>query len=131
MSKQTANKNAVTTNPLSADERRRSPRVAGEIPLKIRYADYDIIGQTQDISAIGTYCTLNKYIPPFSVISIILLLPLKNESKTIIANLRCRGVVVRSNSSPNENKQYEIAIYFNRLRESDRSKLSKYVQQFL
>ena len=112
-------------------ERRRSPRIKREIPLKIKLDDYDLVGQTRDISCIGANCTINKYISPFSLISVILLLPLKINNRNKIYNLRCQGVVVRIEESPLNNKEYNIAIYFNRLRQTDKAKLLQYVQQYL
>jgi len=112
-------------------ERRRSPRVKRQVPLKIKLDGYDLIGQTHDLSCIGAYCTVNKYIPPFSLISIILLLPLKINNRNRIINLHCQGVVVRTEENPQSNKKYNIAIYFNRLRQPDKAKLSQYVQQYL
>ena len=94
-------------------ERRRSPRIKRELSLKIKLEDYDVVGQTRDISCIGAYCTVNKYIPPFSLISIILLLPLKIRNRNNIYNVRCQGVVVRTEEDPKSNKEYNIAIYFN------------------
>ena len=110
-------------------ERRRSPRIRRQVPLKIQHEEYDLVGQTQDISCIGAYCTIDKYIPPFSLISIILLLPLKTNKRNSICNVRCRGVVVRAQVNPHNRKQYNIAIYFNRISKSDKAKLLQYVQQ--
>ncbi|KPK43001.1 MAG: hypothetical protein AMJ78_00060 [Omnitrophica WOR_2 bacterium SM23_29] len=118
-------------NTSNSGERRRSPRVRRQIPLKIQFDDYDLVGQTHNISCIGAYCTVNKYIQPFSLISIILLLPLRRRNRSNIVNIRCQGVVVRSEESPQNDKKYNIAIYFNRLKRSDRVKLSQYVQQYL
>ena len=116
-------------------ERRRFPRVKRQIPLKIRLDDYDLVGRTHDISSIGAYCTINKYIPPFSLISIVLLVPLRlhqtHRGSNRICNIRCQGVVVRTEENPQNNKEYNIAIYFNRLRQSDKTKLQEYVQQHL
>ena len=112
-------------------ERRRSPRIKREIPLKIKLDDYDLVGQTRDISSIGAYCTVNKYIQPFSLISIILLLPLKINNRSNICNVRCQGVVVRTEQDPQNSKEYNIAIYFNRLKQADKTKLLQYVQQNL
>ena len=112
-------------------DRRRSPRIIRQIPLKIKHEDYDLVGQTRDISCIGVYCTINKYIPPFSLISMVLLLPIKTNNRNSICDMRCQGVVVRTGQDPQNNKRYNIAIYFNRLRKSDKVKLSQYVQQYL
>ena len=113
------------------EERRRYPRIQKNIPLKIQKDNFDFVGQTQDISCIGAYCTVNKNIPLFSVISIVLLLPLKKNNKSNVCSVHCKGVIVRNELNPQNNKEYQIAIYFNDLRQSDKVKLSKYVQQHL
>ena len=41
------------------------------------------------------------------------------------------GVVVRSERSQKNSKKYNIAIYFNELRQKDKLKLEQYVQQNL
>ena len=112
-------------------ERRCSPRVKRQVSLKIKVNDYDLVGQTHDISYIGAYCSVNKYIPPFSLISIILLLPLKINSRSVISNVRCQGVVVRAVEDPKNNNLYNIAIYFKSLRQADKAKLLQYVHQYL
>lgn len=117
--------------PNNRTERRRSPRVKREIPLKIRLDDYDLVGQTRDISCIGANCTVDKYIPLFSIISIILLLPLRMNNKNNICNVHCQGVVVRIEEDHQNSKKYNIAIYFNRLRRTDKAKLLQYIEQYL
>ncbi len=112
-------------------EKKCFPWVKRQIPLKIKHDDYELVGQTHNISCIGAYCTVNKYIPPFSLISIILLLPLKINNRDNVCNLRCQGVVVRTEENPQNSKEYNISIYFNRLRRADKAKLLQYVQQYL
>jgi c-di-GMP-binding flagellar brake protein YcgR len=112
-------------------ERRRYPRVKREISLKIKYDNYDTMGQTRDISCIGAYCTVNKHIPLFSKISIILLLPLNNPGKNDYCSVRCKGAVVRVEKSAHNDNEYNIAIYFNEISRSGKVKLSQYVQQHL
>lgn len=111
-------------------ERRRYPRIKREIPLKIKLDDYDLVGQTNNISSVGTYCTVDKYIPVFSIISIILLLPIKDTPEGV-CSIRCKGAVVRSQENPEDKNKYNVAIYFNRLRKSDKTKLLQYVQHYL
>ena len=112
-------------------ERRRAPRVKRQIPLKIKIDDYDAVGLTHDLSCIGAYCTINKYIAPFELISVVFLLPLKMNNRSIVCNVRCRGVIVRTEKNPSNGKEYNVAIYFNRLKQSDKAKLSQYVKQYL
>ena len=115
---------------MNLSERRRQPRIKQQIPLKIKLDNYDVAGQTNDISCIGAYCKVNKHIPPFSLISIILLLPIKNDKRSRICNVHCQGVVVRSEENPENNKEYNIAIYFSRLKSSDKDKLLQYLRQY-
>lgn len=112
-------------------ERRRSPRIKRQVSLKIKLDDYDLVGYTHDISYIGAYCSVNKYIPPFSLISVILLLPLNINNKNVTSDVRCQGVVVRTTQDPENSNAYNIAIYFKRLSQADKSKLSQYVSQYL
>jgi hypothetical protein len=112
-------------------ERRRYSRIKRQIPLKIKLDDYDLVGQTYDISCIGTYCRIDRSIPLFSIISIIILLPLKTNNRKSTCNVRCQGVVVRTEENTQNNRQYNVAIYFNRLTKPDKAKLSQYVQQYL
>ena len=112
-------------------ERRRWPRVKQQIPLKIVLDDYDAVGQTKDLSCIGAYCTVDKYIAPFSIISVILLLPLQMKNNNKVCSVHCQGAVVRTEENPQNNNKYNIAIYFNRIGQSDRAKLLQYVRQNL
>ena len=113
-------------------ERRRSPRVKKQIALKISLEDYDVVGQTLDISSIGAHCNVSKYIPPFSIISIALLLPLKNNNgKHNTSTIRCQGAVVRCQPNTQNQHEYNIAIYFSRLKQSDKTKLLHYVHHHL
>ena len=112
-------------------ERRRWPRIKQRVPLKIILDDYDVVGQTQDLSCIGAYCTVNKYIPPFSIISVILLLPLKMKNSDRVCSVHCRGAVVRAEENRQNKDRYNIAIFFNRIGQADRAKLLQYVRQHL
>lgn len=112
-------------------EKRRSPRIKRRIPLKINFDNFDAMGLTCDISCIGAYCTVNKHIPLFSKISIVLLLPPKETGDNQAYSLRCSGVVVRAQKSPQDDSQYDLAIYFNELSLKNKKKLSQYVQRYL
>ena len=118
-------------SPNSRVEKRHSPRIKRRVSLKVKFADYDLVGQTHNISCIGAYCTVNKHIPPLSKISIIMLLPLKIGNRDSICNVRCRGEVVRVEQNPIDTKEHNIAIYFDRIRPSDKATLSEYIQQHL
>lgn len=113
----------------SISERRRYPRITKELPLKIKTDNYDLVTQTKNISCIGAYCFVNKYIPPMTKISVVIVLSLKSKSKakTTTKKVQCKGVVVRTEENPPQG--YNIAIYFNEISQREKNKVAKYVNQ--
>ena len=57
-------------------ERRKYPRIDRQLPLKVLANGYDFITATQNVSCIGTYCQINKYMPPFTKVIVKLTLPI-------------------------------------------------------
>ena len=49
-------------------EKRLHPRIAHELPLRIAVNGYDFSTSTHNISCVGAYCHLDKYMPPFTKI---------------------------------------------------------------
>jgi hypothetical protein len=112
----------------SVGERRIHPRLDHKLPFNVAVNGYDFSTTTHNISCVGAYCHLDKYIPPFTKISVKLSLPSKGQaSKNSI--VECKGVVVRSED---ENRGgFNIAIFFNQMRLEQRKKISAYISQFL
>ena len=110
-------------------ERRRYPRIKKELPLKIRGQGYDFVTQTKDLSCIGAYCYVNKYIPPMTKLSVMMLLPSESEEKNAALKVQCKGVVVRTD--PNPPTGFNIAIFFNDISQRNKDKISQYVNHFL
>jgi len=110
-------------------ERRQYPRIKGECPLNIAVNGYDFTTTTQDISCIGTYCHINRYIPPFTKIMVKLNLPITHENGNTNCCVECKGVVVRTEDE--KNGGFNIAIFFNQIKENQRHKISQYISQFL
>ena len=110
-------------------ERRRYPRIEKELPLKIRTDEYDLVTQTKNLSCIGAYCAVDKYIPPLTKLSIILLLPLKTKNKNTNVKIQCKGVVVRTEGKPPEG--FNIAIFFNEISPRDKDKIATYVSEHI
>lgn len=110
-------------------ERRLYPRLARELPLKVVANGYDFATSTQNVSCVGAYCQVNKYLPPFTRVLIKLTLPLATGSGNKNFSVECRGVVVRSEDS--ENGGFNIAVFFNEIRDSQKKKISRYINQFL
>lgn len=84
---------------------------------------------TQNVSCVGAYCRINRYIPPFTKVSIRMLLPVNVPPKQENINVECHGVVVRTEDA--HDGGFNIAIFFNRIQESQRKKISQYLKQFL
>jgi len=110
-------------------ERRQYPRIEQELPLKIAADGYDFITNTQNVSCVGAYCHLHKYIPPFTKIAVKVSLPTTVGRRIKNIEVECKGVVVRSEDE--KKGGFNIAIFFNGIKESQRKKIAQYINQFL
>lgn len=110
-------------------ERRQYPRIEKELPLKIETNGYDFVTTTQNISCVGAYCHIDKYMPPFTRIMVKLILPIMNSGGNNNYSVECEGVVVRAED---ENKGgFNIAIFFNEIKDSQRQKIFQYISRLL
>ena len=114
---------------LSKKERRLHPRLAHNLPLKVAANGYDFATTTQNISCLGAYCSINKYVPPFTRVMIKLDLPVADANGGRNYQLDCKGVIVRSQDDPGGG--FNIAIFFNAIKDSQRKKISQYINRFL
>ncbi len=112
-------------------ERRKYPRLNKNLPLKISSDNFDIVTETKNLSSVGAYCEVNRYLEPLTKLKIILLLPFKRKDRVITKKISCQGVVVRSEAIPLKNDQYNVAIFFNDIQKGDISKISSYVSSLL
>jgi len=112
----------------SVKERRVHPRLDHKLPFNVGVNGYDFSTTTHNISCVGAYCHLGKYIPPFTKISVKLSLPnkVKPDRNTIV---ECKGVVVRTEDEIRGG--FNIAIFFNQMRDEQRKKIAAYIKQFL
>ena len=115
---------------MSSSEKRRSPRVDSNIPLKISGGEFDIVTESKNLSASGAYCTVDQYLEPMTKLQIHLLLPVKKNDKIVTRKIACSGVVVRAQAQ-GEGKVFDTAIYFNEIDEKDRKAIAEYVQTLL
>jgi hypothetical protein len=106
-------------------ERRIHPRIDKQLPMNVAINGYDFVTNTQNLSCLGTYCRIDKYIPPFTRVKIRLDLPLGNEKHPV----ECEGVIVRTEDD--QDGSFDIAIFFNRIMELPKQKLTEYVSQCL
>ena len=113
----------------SLKERRLNPRIEHKLPLNLAVNGYDFSTSTHNISSVGAYCHLDKYMPPFTKISVKLSLPNKEQAgkNTIV---ECKGVVVRTEDEA-RGGGFNLAIFFNEIRAGQRKKIAQYVSRFL
>ncbi len=112
----------------SVKERRVHPRLEHKLPFSVAVNGYDFSTITHNISCVGAYCHLDKYIPPFTKISVKLSLPCKDKKNDDMM-VECKGVVVRSEDEADGG--FNIAIFFNQLRAEERKKIASYMSRFL
>lgn len=113
----------------SKQERRLHPRIDLELPLKVAANGYDFSTSTMNVSCLGAYCRITKYVPPFTKVLVKLSLPIMTGSVSRHSNVECHGVIVRSDDESSGG--FNIAIFFNRINDSQRRKISEYLNQFL
>ncbi len=113
-------------------ERRKLPRVKHGLPLKISGDEMDFITQTQDIGVNGALFHLEKAVPLMSRLAMTLLVPSHGKKRTT-RKILCNGVVVRCEPvrAKDTAGEYNIAVYFAALKDSDKKALTKYVHQVL
>jgi len=110
-------------------ERRRYPRIKHSLPVNIEANGYDFSTTTQNISCLGAYCRIDKYVPPFTRVAVRMVLPIANTSQNKDCQVDCKGVIVRTEDEADGG--FNIAIYFNEIKDSQRRKISQYINQFL
>jgi len=114
----------------SGMERRRNPRIAQKLPFKVAANGFDFSTTTQNLSCTGAYCLIKKYIPPFTRVAVKLTLPIRTrEEEKKDYTIDCQGVIVRTEDK--EKEGFNIAIFFNRINNSQRKIITEYINQFL
>ena len=112
---------------ITKNEKRLHPRIDHCLPVKVAVNGYDFSTTTQNLSCLGAYCTINKYVPPFTKVMVKMDVPLKEGSKKF--DINCKGVIVRSEDGVDGG--FNIAIFFNAIPELQRKKISQYIEHFL
>ena len=110
-------------------ERRQYPRIKQTLPLKIAANGYRFVTNTENVSCVGAYCHLDKYIPPFTKIAVKVVLPIMVGRRIRNIDVECNGVIVRTEDE--KKGGFNIAVFFNGIRETQRKKISQYINQFL
>ncbi len=112
-------------------ERRRYPRVKKKLDFKVMADGYRFATITKDISCIGAYCHISKYIPPFTKVAVGLAMPLKSNRVKNKKDVKvaCKGVIVRTEDG--KRGGFNIAIFFNDIKDFQRRKIARYISRFL
>ncbi len=113
----------------SGAERRVHPRLDHKAPLKVAVGDYDFATSTQNISCLGAYCNINKYVPPFTKVAIKMDLDTSSKKKSKHYSIACNGVVVRSEDA--DNGGFNIAIFFNDIKGKSKEQIASYIKELL
>jgi hypothetical protein len=111
------------------DERRRSPRVTGPVPLSLGDPGQEVTAETRNLSTTGVYCAIDQFIPPMTKLQLRFELPTGEGWVPV----RCAGVVVRVEpvvTSPDRGR-YHVAVFFTDIAETERSAISQFVAQRL
>ncbi|MCA9399268.1 MAG: PilZ domain-containing protein [Candidatus Omnitrophica bacterium] len=114
----------------TAQERRESPRLANNIPLKLIDETGDIVTESVNISRSGLYCRVNRYIEPMVKLKVNLLLPVRKNGKNSSRKIACEGVVVRIEEAQ-EQDHYNIAVFFNDITQRDAESIADYIGTFM
>ncbi len=110
-------------------ERRLNPRIDQKLPINVVANGYDFVTNTHNISCLGAYCTIDKYVPPFTKVKIKLNLPLTQNGVRENLDVNCTGVIVRTEDDPAG--KFNVAIFFNEIKDQPRQKIAQYVKQFI
>ena len=110
-------------------ERRISPRINKELPINVIANGYDFVSNTQNVSCLGAYCHIDKYVPPFTRVKIKMNLPMQERGLRNDKEVECEGVIVRSEDAASGG--FNVAIFFNRIKEAPKSRITDYINQFL
>jgi hypothetical protein len=114
VSRQIQRREKMTRNPKS--ERRQHPRIEHSLPLNVMANGYDFTTTTQNVSCVGAYCHINKYMPPFTRVMVKLELPVATGKGNKNYSVECRGVVVRAEDEGRDG--FNIAIFFNGIKDN-------------
>mgnify|MGYP000897220549 CR=1 FL=1 len=111
---------------MTTKERRVHPRINQNLPINVVANGYDFVTSTLNLSCLGAYCRIDKYVPPFTRVRIKMELPMARNEKTPV---ECDGVIVRSEDEAQGG--FNVAIYFNKITDAPRKKITQYINQFL
>ena len=105
----------------SRGERRRYPRSNKRIAFTISLNDYDLVAESRNLSCNGVYCSVNRAIPEMTRLRMLLNL------NGVYAE--CEGTVVRIEPDTEQAGTFNMAIFFDDIRPSERQKILDFIEQ--
>ena len=110
-------------------ERRQAPRVTERVWLALRGEATDLRAETKNLSTIGAYCVLDRFLSPMTKLQLEFELP--NGARRV--RIRVEGAVVRVEPIVDsaERGRYHVGIYFTEMSDQDRAAISRFVRQQL
>lgn len=113
-------------------EQRKCPRVEKILPIKLSSSDFDVLTETNNISASGAYFSVDRSLELMTKLNVVLLIPIKKNRGKTIEKISCTGVIVRCEIAEENTKHtYWAAMYFSDLKERDKKILRIFVNPFL
>lgn len=115
---------------MSFKERRRAKRVEKKLPITVLGGPEKVVGETLNISTNGVYFTCPYFIEALTKVQLNFVVPDKDDSKD---QIRSDGVVVRVEPEREDPSvpEYNIAVFFNRISDSDQRKLESFIKRCL
>lgn len=117
------------------DERRRFPRAATQIPIRIIQTTaegaYEI--QSHDLSGSGVSCEVDQFLPLMAKLQLTLLLP-STDGQHAPQRIVCEGAVVRVEplrAVAEGRARFRVAIFFTDIRPADRQRIVRHVERHL
>ena len=119
----------MATRLMKGQERRRAPRVAERVSVALTEEGKAFHAESENLSAAGVYCTLDRFLPPMTKLKVQFELP----DGVRRVRVRCEGVVVRVEPiiASAERGRYQVSVFFTELADRDRSAISRFVSQRL
>jgi len=109
-------------------EKRKHLRINKRMSFKLKIEDSVVTAEMINLSCSGTYCRVNKLIPLMTDLRIVLALISGNEENEV-EYVECEGTVVRIEEVSPEDNIYNIAVFFNDIKEYERDKIANFIRK--
>ena len=113
-------------------ENRTSTRQIAQLPVSLKGLVWEQMqAKTLNMSEGGAYCNINHFIAPMTKMMVTLVLPLHKKNDDIHEEtIRCEAVVVHINpeEESRSTKNYEVGLWFSDLKNGDKKKIKRYLE---